>query len=420
MNEGVSVVGSGEAVQAIVQPEDGSTQPAAKYSPLILREEVDGLIARDEGTWKNVVGRAYKSLYDLGLYVTGSSEDAGAVASSTLEILVGHCDKIHQSPTGFLIRVAGNEARDVLRKNKRRREQSLDQLMKPDESNQFAPFDPPDTALPIEQQIIENEERIHLQRALAQIPEDKRSVLIMWANGIAQNEIALKHGISVGTVKSRISRAQVALRAAYLSLDKDDQSQPEEDIKLRDIADFLPDFYGTVRELLSPSEYYLFQLVTKGEGFDVIAAEMQMDRGKTEKMVNIIRKTLEENILFLYGFRAQPARRERENGGQSVVIFGQYYTFEGSYDGETGEIERSVHFGDNFSGAERYWMQKHKRSAIKKRGDKNYVRQSDIDTMRIMMQGEKLPINSLPSNAQNIRQSGDIFDQTAVVPVNPI
>lgn len=73
-------------------------------------------------------------------------------------------------------------------------------------------FDPPDAAPTPEESALRRENGDEVRRAIALLPEDMRTVLILSAlEGKRYEEIAAVTGVAVGTVKSRLNRARVRL-----------------------------------------------------------------------------------------------------------------------------------------------------------------------------------------------------------------
>ena len=74
-------------------------------------------------------------------------------------------------------------------------------------------FDPPDPAAPPDEAAAQRQEREALRRAIAALPEDMRTALILYAlERKKYEEIAEITGAAVGTVKSRLSRAREKLQ----------------------------------------------------------------------------------------------------------------------------------------------------------------------------------------------------------------
>jgi RNA polymerase sigma factor (sigma-70 family) len=91
--------------------------------------------------------------------------------------------------------------------------------------------EPPDAAGPgdPEQTAVERERRRRVEAAMGALPEDMRAVLVLRAyHDFDYDEIAAALGIELGTVKSRLGRARVALRAA-LGDEERHEENPVED-----------------------------------------------------------------------------------------------------------------------------------------------------------------------------------------------
>ncbi len=71
--------------------------------------------------------------------------------------------------------------------------------------------DLPDEGPTAEAALVAREKRIALERAIGQLPEDFRATVVLLAQGRSYSEIATILGVSIGTVKSRISRASARL-----------------------------------------------------------------------------------------------------------------------------------------------------------------------------------------------------------------
>ena len=77
--------------------------------------------------------------------------------------------------------------------------------------NGYSPSDETDTP---EQHSLQSEQRRLLERAIAELPEDMRSAIVLRdIEGCSYEEIAQALDANVGTIKSRISRGRERLRA---------------------------------------------------------------------------------------------------------------------------------------------------------------------------------------------------------------
>lgn len=115
----------------------------------------------------------------------------------------------------WLMRVATNRCYDELRRRKRRPQTSLDEIMDENESFAFlrSPNDSPET----------HRQRVELALAIEQclksLPDDQRIVTVLGdVEGYDYNEIATITKTSLGTVKSRLSRARAKLRECLQAL----------------------------------------------------------------------------------------------------------------------------------------------------------------------------------------------------------
>jgi RNA polymerase sigma-70 factor (ECF subfamily) len=111
----------------------------------------------------------------------------------------------------WLLRIAANVCTDELRRRKRRPGISLEDAL---EEGGFQPADP--DPLP-EASVLSSELRGAIDRAILTLPDEQRLVVILSdIEGLDYQEIADVMGGSLGTVKSRLSRARAHLREALL------------------------------------------------------------------------------------------------------------------------------------------------------------------------------------------------------------
>ena len=111
----------------------------------------------------------------------------------------------------WLLRIAANLCRDELRRRGRRPSSSLDTALEAG-----MPDPPDDDPLP-EESALNAELRSSLDAALAQLPEEQRTAIILCdIEGLDYAEIAVAMNTSLGTVKSRIARARMRMREVML------------------------------------------------------------------------------------------------------------------------------------------------------------------------------------------------------------
>lgn len=109
----------------------------------------------------------------------------------------------------WLMRVATNRCYDELRRRKRRPQTSLDEMM--DENESFAFLRSPNDSPEMHRQRVEL--ALAIEQCLQGLPDDQRIVTVLGdVEGYDYNEIATITKTSLGTVKSRLSRARAKLR----------------------------------------------------------------------------------------------------------------------------------------------------------------------------------------------------------------
>jgi RNA polymerase sigma-70 factor, ECF subfamily len=112
----------------------------------------------------------------------------------------------------WLLRIAANVCTDELRRRKRRPGVSLEDEL---DAGGFQPADPDPSP---EAATLSNELRRTIDGALAQLGEEQRlAVILSDIEGLDYQEIAEVMGTSLGTVKSRLSRARAQLRQLLLA-----------------------------------------------------------------------------------------------------------------------------------------------------------------------------------------------------------
>ena len=108
----------------------------------------------------------------------------------------------------WLLRIAANLCRDELRRRGRRPSSSLDSALEAG-----VPEPPDEDPLP-DDSVLTSELRGQLQAALLQLPNDQRTAIVLCdIEGLDYREIATVMKTSLGTVKSRIARARLKMRA---------------------------------------------------------------------------------------------------------------------------------------------------------------------------------------------------------------
>ncbi len=166
----------------------------------------------DLEAFNQIVRRYQLRVYNLAARILGDRTAAEDVAQDTFVSAYKALARFRGGGLrAWLLRIASNQCYDRLRSAKRRPEQSLDEAM---ESPGFhVPSQDPSP----EQQAISRELHDHVQRAILGLPFDQRNtIMLVDVQGLSYEEAAEAMDVSMGTVKSRLSRARAAVRDALM------------------------------------------------------------------------------------------------------------------------------------------------------------------------------------------------------------
>ena len=181
------------------------------------------LIARcqkaDIAAFNEIVSRYKGKIYSYLYRMTGNAEDAEDL---TQEVFVRMYTNIgsfraEASLSTWLFRIAGNLCVDAFRRGKKERGRvfSLDAPVAGAEGDEGegATRDVADWTNEPDKLLARKELGAHIEGALAKLPPKLRSAVILHdIEGLAYEEIAQTEKVPLGTVKSRIFNARVALR----------------------------------------------------------------------------------------------------------------------------------------------------------------------------------------------------------------
>lgn len=172
---------------------------------------IDGCLGGNTEAFALLVERYQQRLYGSLVHLTGSSELARDVAQDAFVLAFEKLSTFRGQSQfySWLFRIAMNAAASARRKH-RKMTMSVDSLR---EATGEEPVDASPYSIP--SQSLETAERQWLvQRALAELSEEFRSVLVLKEiDELKYEEIAEILQIPVGTVRSRIHRARQELRA---------------------------------------------------------------------------------------------------------------------------------------------------------------------------------------------------------------
>lgn len=155
-----------------------------------------------------IVERYQAHVFNLSARILGNRTTAEDITQETFISAYRAIKKFRGgSLRSWLLSIAANASRDFLRSSRRRPEQSLDEsLLNPGFQAVSGDESP-------EQQALRGELGAEIQRAILTLPTDQRTVLVLIdVQGLSYEEAADSTGASLGTVKSRLSRARGRVR----------------------------------------------------------------------------------------------------------------------------------------------------------------------------------------------------------------
>jgi RNA polymerase sigma-70 factor, ECF subfamily len=181
-----------------------------------MQPDESDLVERSKGkdlsAFNQIVERYQSHVFNLAARILGDRAAAEDVAQETFISAFRAIDGFRGgSLRGWLLRIASNRSYDSIRSTKRRSENSLDESLE-NPSFQPAAKDPSP-----EQMALQGELRDEIQSAVLSLPPDQRAVVVMIdVQGLSYDEASEATGASLGTVKSRLSRARAAVRGHLL------------------------------------------------------------------------------------------------------------------------------------------------------------------------------------------------------------
>jgi RNA polymerase sigma-70 factor (ECF subfamily) len=172
-------------------------------------------LAGDEDAFAELVSRYRNQITSYIYRMTNDYDGAVDLAQETF-VRVYRAASRYQTTHAFstyIYRIATNLAISELRKRKRRRLVSLTGLLVSGEGDETRDFDAPDEKPLQDTNLVDNERRRVVKKAISTLPEKYRAPLVLRdVEGKSYDEIAQILSTSEGTVKSRINRARNFLR----------------------------------------------------------------------------------------------------------------------------------------------------------------------------------------------------------------
>lgn len=191
-----------------------SAAPTIEHSPLQEQLWLSRAQKGDVSSFNALVLAYQRRVYNLAYRALGNPQDAADV---TQDAFLSAYRAINSFRGGsfraWLLRIATNACYDRLRRHRRQPAESLEDLLA--SLGDAAPVSDPDPGP--EPAALGAETVAQVQAGLLTLPEEQRMVVVLSdVQGLVYEEIAEALGLSLGTVKSRLSRGRAKLRD-YLS-----------------------------------------------------------------------------------------------------------------------------------------------------------------------------------------------------------
>lgn len=176
------------------------------------QELVSAAKAGDQQAFEQLVLDNQNRIYSLAVRLVGDREEAFDLAQEAF-VKAWQGLPAFQGESSFatwIYRLATNVCIDYLRKQKRRRQVESEVSL---DDEELSWTEPADWSQDPHRQLERSEQGRALARGLEALPEQQRQILVLRElSGLSYQEIAEKLNLDLGTVKSRIARARMALR----------------------------------------------------------------------------------------------------------------------------------------------------------------------------------------------------------------
>lgn len=179
------------------------------------RELVESLRRAEPGAVEALVDRYAGWIYRVAARVLGDRRDAEEVTQDVLMTVVRKIGtfKGESKLSSWLYRIAANAAYERARGRGRRTEVSLEAVLPVFDAEGRHVHPVVDWSREWEDPAVAGEMREVLERAISELPEDYRVVLVLRdVEGVSNEEVARALGLTVAAVNSRLHRARLFVR----------------------------------------------------------------------------------------------------------------------------------------------------------------------------------------------------------------
>ncbi|MCL2702323.1 MAG: RNA polymerase sigma factor [Defluviitaleaceae bacterium] len=178
-----------------------------------LGELLEKAASGDIAAFELLIAEYEKLIFSQAFRMMGNAWDARDAAQESLIKIYKNIHKCHDihSFKSWIRAITNNTCIDELRRRGNKREDSLNRMFETEEGEvelQFESTDPGPEAVLLG---IEKQERIQL--AINRLPVKYKTLIVLRdINGLSYEELAETTGLSLGTVKSRLSRSREKLK----------------------------------------------------------------------------------------------------------------------------------------------------------------------------------------------------------------
>jgi len=178
---------------------------------------VERVATKPKREFDSLVQKYHKQAYNIAYRLTGNHADAEDLTQEAFVRAFRFFDNYRRDLPfeNWLYRIISNLFVDDLRRKPKARIHSLDAPVSTDSSGEGnAFFEIPDTRENPERVVLHEELDEQIQKALAQLPADFRTTVILAdIEGMSYEEISAAMHCSLGTVRSRLHRGRKLLRS---------------------------------------------------------------------------------------------------------------------------------------------------------------------------------------------------------------
>ena len=171
--------------------------------------------AGDQGSFEALILSCKEKAYNIALRYMNNEEDALDVMQESFLKIFRHLSKFNEQSRfdTWVYRIVVNVCNDMLRKNKKTNQITT---VHKNENDEEITFDIADNSSEPDKLLEKKEESSYILRCLNKLNNDHREVLILRdIKGFSYDEISEILECSVGTVKSKISRARQKFKETY-------------------------------------------------------------------------------------------------------------------------------------------------------------------------------------------------------------